>query len=108
LSDIIDERYVDSALQVLQGRRFRGFSRIHRMLSLIRKEAGGPPTYYVIDKVSDLLNLPVPPMKAVTETVQNHGFDAWPTHFHTRGLRSTMCAVSLQKVVSELAEASKS
>jgi len=69
LGEIFDAEYAGSALSALDGRRVRNFSKIHRMLSLIRKEADAPATYYVIDKVSDVLNLPTPSVKVVAEAV---------------------------------------
>jgi tRNA (guanine26-N2/guanine27-N2)-dimethyltransferase len=107
LGEIFDEKYVESSLHTLKDRRFREFSRMDRMLSLIQKEAGGPATYYVIDKVSDLLNLPVPAVGIVAETIHKRGFEAWPTHFHTRGLRSAIGAAELQNVVRELVQADR-
>lgn len=59
-----------------------------RIASLIRGEADAPISYYVIDKISDRIGLPTPPLKHVIENIRNMGFRASRTHFNNRGVKT--------------------
>jgi len=62
--------------------------RIARLLSLAKEEAEAPVPYYVIDKICDKLNLPIPPLAEVIKELKVAGFQASPTHFSSRGVRT--------------------
>jgi tRNA (guanine26-N2/guanine27-N2)-dimethyltransferase len=62
--------------------------RVLRLLNVILTEVGGPPTYYVVDKISKNLGLPGLSKAALIEKLIEHGFLATETHFNLRGIRS--------------------
>ena len=62
--------------------------RVLRLLNVILMEVGGPPTYYVVDKISKNLGLPGLSKAALIEKLIEHGFHATETHFNPRGIRS--------------------
>lgn len=90
-----------ASMEESAGRGLRREGRIVRLLSLIRGEAEGPPTYYVTDKVSERLNLPTPPLSRVIEEFKGDSFQALPTHFNPKGFRTDAPA----KVVAETIKA---
>jgi tRNA G26 N,N-dimethylase Trm1 len=49
----------------------------------------------------DVLNLPVPRVKVVIEALRKEGFQAWPTHFTSRGVRSDVSARRLTEMLRE-------
>jgi tRNA (guanine26-N2/guanine27-N2)-dimethyltransferase len=75
---------------------------LSKMLSLVKQEVNAPATFYVVDKICDKINIPVPPLKKVIVYLKERNFVAIPTHFHTRGLKTTAPA----KVVIEAVERS--
>jgi tRNA (guanine26-N2/guanine27-N2)-dimethyltransferase len=85
-------------------RTLRLAQRIQRMLALIRDEAEAPITYYVVDKLCDFLNLPVPAVKKVVEALRREGFQASLTHFNSRGVRSDAPASKMREILPSLAE----
>ena len=77
--------------------------RTRRMLALIRTEVEAPITYYVVDKLCDSLNLPVPPVRKVVEALKKEGFLASLTHFSSRGIRSNAPASRIRETLLDLA-----
>jgi tRNA (guanine26-N2/guanine27-N2)-dimethyltransferase len=71
---------------------------------LIRDEAEAPITYYVVDKLCDSLNLPVPAVKKVVEALRREGFQTSLTHFNSRGVRSDAPASKIREILPSLAE----
>jgi tRNA (guanine26-N2/guanine27-N2)-dimethyltransferase len=81
--------------------RFGG--KIGGMLSLMRAEVSTSIPYYVVDKLCDSLNLPVPSVKKVIETLREQGFQASLTHFNPRGIRSDAPASRIRRILCEFA-----
>ncbi|MEM3597127.1 MAG: tRNA (guanine(10)-N(2))-dimethyltransferase [Candidatus Bathyarchaeia archaeon] len=75
--------------------------RVEKILALVKNEVNAPPTYYVLDKLCDALNLQVPPLKTILEGLRSRGFQAFLTHFHPRGLKSDAPAARLKEVLRE-------
>jgi tRNA (guanine26-N2/guanine27-N2)-dimethyltransferase len=82
-------------------KKFRFREKIGRMLSLMTTEANTSITYYVVDKLCDSLNLPVPSVKKVVETLRKSGFQASLTHFNPRGIRSDAPASRIGRILCE-------
>jgi len=78
--------------------------RISKLLFLIENESEAPPTYYVVDKVSDKLNLPVPSTIRVLRRLKERGFEATLTHFNSRGIRTDASAKVVKETIKELVE----
>ena len=62
--------------------------RLTRLLEVIMSEQNAPPTYYVIDRLADHLNVSVPKTVEVTRALSELGYAATPTHFHPKGIRT--------------------
>jgi len=80
---------------------FKNSARIAKLLALTRDEASAPITYYVLDKLSGKLGVPSPSNQAFTNALHNSGYQAVPTHFNARGIRTNASALTLQKLLKE-------
>ena len=74
---------------------------VAKIISLIKNEADAPITYYVVDKISDKMNIPIPPIKKVIDGIKREGFKAVRTHFHDRGIKTNAPASNVIKVIKE-------
>ena len=86
-----------------EGRGLRQEKRILKTLSLVQNEAEAPVTYYTVDKICDKLNLPIPALKKVINKVRKAGFQAVPTHFNSRGVRTDATSDIVKEVIADLA-----
>ena len=103
LGKILDKQFCEAMAKENTNIALRSSARISKLLALEREEAEAPPTFYVIDKISAKLSLPVPPVDAVLKGIRHDGFQAVPTHFNSRGLRTNASAFKMQNLVSTLA-----
>jgi len=108
LGKLFDSDFCDIMEQESRKRRLKFGVRIAKMLSLINNESSAPFTYFVIDKMCDALNLPVPPVKVVIEALRKEGFQASPTHFSSRGVRSEVSAGRLMEMLRGLTKTTAS
>jgi len=69
-------------------RQWQHQRKISKILFLINGECDSPPTYYVIDKICDKMNLPVPSTMSVQSGLREKGFKTALTHFNSRGIRT--------------------
>jgi len=99
LGKIFDPRFCELMVQENKRTAFRNSGKIAQLLSLAKDEAEAPPTYYVIDKISDKLALPVPSVSAVLQKLHDKGFQAFPTHFNSRGVRTDAPASTVQELL---------
>jgi tRNA (guanine26-N2/guanine27-N2)-dimethyltransferase len=102
LGKIFDKEFCALMERELKGRDFKNQKMIHKLLSLSRDEAEAPPTYYVTDKICDKLNLPIPPLIEVMKELRKAGFQASPTHFSSRGIRTDAPANVVKEIVANL------
>jgi tRNA (guanine26-N2/guanine27-N2)-dimethyltransferase len=79
-----------------------GRTRISRMVSLILTETEGPFSYYIIDKVCDKFDLPVPSLSKVIAELEKAGFQAIPTHFSSKGIRTEAPASAVYQAIKNL------
>lgn len=86
-----------------KNRDFRLKPGIRKLLTKIQNEIEAPISYFVVDKISDALNSPVPPTKRVMEVLRVRGFQAALTHFNPRGIRSDAPPIVVKEIVRELA-----
>jgi tRNA G26 N,N-dimethylase Trm1 len=84
-------------------RRLKLGKQIEKMLTLAESEADAPVSYFVIDKLCDAMNLPVPSVKDVAKAVRGKGFEASLTIFHTRGVKSELSVSGMKEIVRVLA-----
>jgi len=78
--------------------------RLRKLLDTIFEEVDGPPTYYVIDRVCDRHNLPIPPIQKILRELQGAGYRATKTHFHARGVRTDASAKDFVEIVKRLSQ----
>jgi tRNA (guanine26-N2/guanine27-N2)-dimethyltransferase len=102
LGKIEDESFCSLMEKETNQRGLRQEKRILKMLSLVRKEAEAQVTYYTVDRICDKLNLPVPSLANVLDRIKESGFQAVPTHFNSRGIRTDAPTDTVKKVISEL------
>jgi tRNA (guanine26-N2/guanine27-N2)-dimethyltransferase len=102
LGRIADKNFCSLMEREAKQRGLRQEKRILKMLSLVQNEAEAPITYYRVDKICDKLNLPVPALKKVIDRIRKAGFQAVPTHFNSRGIRTDAAASVVMEVVTKL------
>jgi tRNA (guanine26-N2/guanine27-N2)-dimethyltransferase len=103
LGRIFDEKFCELMQEEVKRAMFRLGERISKILSLIKNEAEAPIAYYVLDKLCDRLNLPVPPVKRVMEVLRREGFQASLTHFNSKGVRANASAKKMGEILHEVA-----
>ena len=103
LGRIADKKFCSLMTREAEGRGLRQEKRILKMLYLVQNGAEAPITYYTVDRICDKLNLPIPPLKKVIDTIREAGFEAVPTHFNSRGVRTDAPADTVKEVITELA-----
>jgi tRNA G26 N,N-dimethylase Trm1 len=77
------------------------------MLTLARNEAVMPVGYYVVDRICDRLNLPVPSVKRVIGALKKEGFQAVQTLSNSRGIKTEAQAKKVQEAVQGMAHANR-
>jgi tRNA (guanine26-N2/guanine27-N2)-dimethyltransferase len=102
---ILDAEFIDAFLRENQSAAFRNNAKIKKLLTQLKNEATAPQTYYVIDKLSGKLNLPAPSNQAFIAALRNSGFEAVPTHFNPRGIKTNAPALAMHKVLRGLTAA---
>jgi tRNA (guanine26-N2/guanine27-N2)-dimethyltransferase len=73
--------------------------RITKLLSNILEEISAPLTYYVIDKISEILGEPSRAKKVVINNLQGLGFQATSTHFHPKGIKTDASVEVVKSVI---------
>ena len=99
LGKIFDPQFCEAMAQENMGTAFRNSGKISKLLSLAKDEAEAPATYYVIDKISNKLSSPVPSVAAMLRILRDNGFEAVPTHFNSRGVRTNAPAFAVQNLL---------
>jgi tRNA (guanine26-N2/guanine27-N2)-dimethyltransferase len=77
---------------------------ILRLLFLTLGESNAPMTYFVIDKLCDKWGLAIPSFSKVVEELRKRGYEAVPTHFSPKALRTNAPANAMKEILSRLAE----
>jgi len=103
LAEMWDERFCVQMRREAKKRNLRRREEILRLLSLTTQEAEAPITYYVVDKLCDKWSLPVPPMSRIVAKLRNKGFQAVPTHFSSKAVRTDAPASVMREIVTKLA-----
>jgi len=102
LGKICDEQFCELIEEEAKHRAFKRGQKIRRILTLIKDEVDAPLTYYVLDKLCDALALPVPPVREVVEALREKGFQAFLTHFNSRGIKSNVPATEIKELLREI------
>ncbi len=105
LGKLYDRQFCELVQKEAKRRAFKQGGKIRKILALIENEVEAPITYYVVDKLSDTLNLPVPPVKKVIEALNERGFQAVLTHFNSTGIRSNASASDMKELLFKIVKA---
>jgi len=103
LGEMWDERFCVSMKREAKERNLPRGKEILRLLSLAANEAEAPITYYMVDKLCDRWNLPIPPMARIFADLRKNGFQAVLTHFNTKAVRTDAPASVMREIVTKLA-----
>ncbi len=102
LDNLFDEKFCALMEKEMEEKGLKQDKKIVRLFSLVRNEVHAPITYYVVDKVCDKLNLPIPPLVKVIDELKKASFQAALTHFTTRGIRTGASAKAVNEVITKL------
>jgi len=102
LGKLFDGQFCELVKKEVKRRTFKQGKKIRKILTLIENEVEAPITYYVVDKLCDTLNLPVPPVKKVIEALKERGFQAFLTHFNSKGIRSNASASDMKELLLKI------
>lgn len=102
LGPIFDKAFCEVMLEENMLRALKNSGRVRKLLSTVRDEANSAATYYVVDKISNKLGLPAPSVASVLKELHINGFEAVPTHFSSRGIRTNASALKIQALVKAL------
>jgi len=99
LAKIVDRKFCELMGEELRQRDFRFKVRIGKILALIKGEIEAPATYYVVDKLCDALNIPVPSVKRLVDALKKENFQAFLTHFNQKGIKSNVPAMKIRQIL---------
>jgi tRNA (guanine26-N2/guanine27-N2)-dimethyltransferase len=102
LGRILDESFCRLMEEETKQKQVGNKKKIEKILALAKNEADAPIGYYVVDRLCDALNLPVPSVKSVVETLREEGFQACLTIFNPKGIKSNASAASIKGLVEEI------
>lgn len=105
LGKLFDGQFCELVKKEVKRRAFKQGKKIRKILALMKNEVEAPITYYVVDKLCDTLNLPVPPVKNVIEALKERGFQAVLTHFNSTGIRSNASASDIKELLFKIVKA---
>jgi tRNA (guanine26-N2/guanine27-N2)-dimethyltransferase len=96
---IFNRQFCSFMIRENRHRALRKTREIAKLLSLLKHEAEGPATYFVLDHLSDKLSLPVPSLSIMLQKLRDKGFQAYPTHFNSRGIRTDAPALAMKELL---------
>jgi tRNA (guanine26-N2/guanine27-N2)-dimethyltransferase len=99
LGKIFDRQFCEAMAQENRRTALRNSAKIAKLVDLAKDETEAPATYYVIDKISNKLSSCVPSVVAMLKILRDNGFVAVPTHFNSRGIRTTAPALVMQNLL---------
>ena len=104
IGGISDPVFIEQIIKENGYTTFKNSAKITKLLNIIRNEATAHATYYVIDKLSGKLNLPAPSNESFLSALQCDGFQAIPTHFNPRGIKTDSPALIMHRLLREIVE----
>jgi tRNA G26 N,N-dimethylase Trm1 len=103
LGEILSGRFLSKMLKAARSENDID-RRLTRLLNMASAEVDAPPTYYVVDRISDKLGSSAPPKSDVIQRLLNLGYRAVPTHFNSRGVKTDAPAKIVKEAVLGAAE----
>ena len=101
LGKIVDKDFCGLVEKEAYMKKIGGEDRIIKTLALVKAEFDAPSTFYVIDHISDKMNITIPPVSKVIKILEKEGFKTCPTHFHTRGIKTEAPVKTVLEAVKE-------
>lgn len=98
-----EESFVRKILHELDSFQLGKKQKALTMLTRIREELSGPPTYYDLHRLADKLNVPIPPFREVISRLQKKGLFCVRTHFSPHAIRTSASEESLSKLLLSFA-----
>jgi tRNA (guanine26-N2/guanine27-N2)-dimethyltransferase len=102
LGKVLHGEFCDSMEKEVAGKNLGQEKKILKLLSLTKGEAEAPITYYAVDKICDKLNLRIPSLSKTMDELRAAGFQAGPTHFNSRGIRTDAPAKTVKAIITKL------
>lgn len=102
IKEIIDKSFCEKMLVKLSEKNFKLKRREETLLLKLIEEAEASPTYYVIDKICDKLNIHSIKIEEVILKLREKGFSAFKTHFKGSGLKTNANINELKNILKEL------
>lgn len=102
LGELWNANFYELMVEEADRKKFRRRRRLVKILALIGMELNAPITYYVLDKLCRKAGLPVPSVKKVVAELKNRGYEASPTHFHSKGVRTNASAMEVTNLLGEV------
>lgn len=103
LGKIADKIFSSLLEKEAEKRNLRQKKKLLKIISLVKDEAEASITYYLVDKICDKLNLPIPALKKLMNRVKKEGFKVVPTQFNSRGFRTDAPVKLVKEVIVDLA-----
>jgi len=103
IGSIVDPAFIEQLIKENQSTAFKNSAKITKLLTQTKNEAAAQAAYYVIDKLGGKLKRPTPSVQAVLTALKDGGFQAVPTHFNTRGIKTDAPALAMHKILREFA-----
>jgi len=102
LGKIAEENFCNLMKEELGRKRLKSEKKVEKILTLVKAECSAPITYYVLDEICSKIHLPVPPTRAVLEALKRKGFEALPTHFNPKGVKSNAHVTEITTIVKQV------
>ncbi|MEM4704570.1 MAG: hypothetical protein QXJ02_05835, partial [Candidatus Bathyarchaeia archaeon] len=102
LGKLVDKNFCEFMLDSARKRNFRLSNKIERTLSSAIAQLETIVGYYVVDRLCDVLNLPVPSVARVVDALKKKGFQASPTHFNPKGIKTDASAAKVKETLLEI------
>jgi tRNA (guanine26-N2/guanine27-N2)-dimethyltransferase len=103
LGKILNEEFCESMEEEARKSQYRLGGKVRKILALLKSEVDSPMSYYVVDKLCDMLNLPMPPVRKVVEALRKEeGCQVSLTHFSATGIKSDASSTKIREILLEL------
>lgn len=79
-----------------------GFEKALKLIKEVTGENGMPPTYYVLDKISEKIGTSSPRKDDVIRRLKEEGYQAASTHFNPKGVKSNAPIGFVEKIIREV------
>lgn len=97
IGKIFNSQFTEQMQEESGKKILRQKAKIQKILTLVNNEVDTPMTYYVLDKISRRLALPVPSVRNVLKCLEEAGFQGSLTHFNPNGIRTNASATYMKK-----------